>query len=327
MTGRQLRALLFAFVVLALEFSFAQAPTGTIAGVVTDATGAVVVNAPVNVINKETGASRALLTGPDGTYNVPSLPAATYSVKVVMPGFTTMMREATVETGGTTTVDIRLQVGATRDVVTVEAATAQMEYEHHAIEGVITQEQIEDLPLNGRSFLQLASIQPGVTISPGTTSQYNSLFSVSILGGDSGKTAITVDGGNTRNPIEGGSQMNFSQEVVKEFQLSAANFDLSTGITSVGAINVVTRSGGNQFHGSGYFFFRDHNMAAYPGLKRNPLAPDPFFARRNPGFSVERADQEGPPVLLRQLRIYEPDAGGDRAARSAVGRRTGRQLP
>ena len=80
--------------------------------------------------------------------------------------------------------------------------------------------------------------------------------------------------------------MNFSQEVVKEFQLSAANFDLSTGITSVGAINMVTRSGGNQFHGSGYFFFRDHNMSAYPGLRRNPLALDPFFARRNPGFSV-----------------------------------------
>ena len=101
---------------------------------------------------------------------------------------------------------------------------------------------------------------------PGTTSQYNSLFSVSILGGASNKTAITVDGGNVRNSIEGDTGMNFSQEVVQEFQLSSSNFDLSTGITSVGAVNIVTRTGGNDYHGSGYFFFRDHNMAAYPGL-------------------------------------------------------------
>jgi hypothetical protein len=286
MTGRQLRVLLFVLAVFALGLSFAQAPTGTIAGVVTDASGGIVPNAPVTVTNKDTGTTRSVLTGADGGFSAPSLAAGTYTVKVSMPGFSTMQRDATVETGATTTVDIKLQVGATRDMISVEAATTQMEYETHAIDSVITREKIENLPLNGRSFLQLASIQPGVTISPGTTSQYNSLFSVSILGGATNQTAITVDGGNTRNAIEGGSQMNFSQEVVKEFQLSAANFDLSTGITSVGAINMVTRSGGNQFHGSGYFFFRDHNMAAYPGLNRNPLSPDPFFARRNPGFSV-----------------------------------------
>src|SRR5262249_16686537 len=73
---------------------------------------------------------------------------------------------------------------------------------------------------------------------------------------------------------------------VQEFQLSAVNFDLSTGIAAGGAINVVTRSGTNDWHGSGYYYFRDHNMAAYPGLRRNPLAPDPFFARPNPGVTL-----------------------------------------
>ena len=119
---------------------------------------------------------------------------------------------------------------------------------------MITRQKIQELPLNGRSFLNLANLEPGVTVSPGTTSQYNALFSVSILGGDSSKTAITVDGGNTRNSIEGGSSMNFSQEVVQEFQLSSANFDLSTGITSVGAINVVTRSGNHQPPAAGTSF-------------------------------------------------------------------------
>src|SRR5262245_23674885 len=113
--------------------------------------------------------------------------------------------------------------------------------------GVLSRQKIQELPLNGRSFLQLAFLEPGVTASPGTTSQYNSLFSVSVLGGDSNKTAITVDGGNVRNSIEGNTGMNFSQEVVQEFQLSSSNFDLSTGITSVGAVNIVTRTGGNDF--------------------------------------------------------------------------------
>ncbi len=149
--------------------------------------------------------------------------------------------------------------------------------------GVITRQKIQELPLNGRSFLQLAFLEPGVTASPGSTSQYNSLFSVSILGGDANKTAITVDGGNIRNNIEGNTGMNFSQEVVEEFQLSSANFDLSTGITSVGAVNIVTRTGTNDLRGSGYFFFRNNEMAAYPALRRDALEPDPEFSRRNPG--------------------------------------------
>ncbi len=264
---------------------FAQAPVGTISGVVGDESGAIIPNASVKIRNKETGAERDLMSNAEGAFSAPSLPAGTYEVRVELKGFRTVIREATVETGLTTTADIRLPIGQTSEVVNVEAATAQVEYEKHAVDGVVTRQQIQDLPLNGRSFMQLASIEPGVTIGTGTTSQYNALFSVSILGGDSGKTAISVDGGAIRDTIEGsGTSMNFSQEVVQEFQVSSVNFDLSTDITSVGSVNVVTRGGSNQFHGAGYYYFRDHNMAAYPSLVRNPLVPNPFFARRNPGF-------------------------------------------
>ena len=276
----------------------AQVPTGTISGVVQDESGALVPGAQVTITNKATGAARTLTTGQEGAYSATLLPAGTYEVRATMAGFRTLLRDATIETGSTTTVDMRLQVGQSKEVVTVEAATAQVEYERHTIDGVINRQKIQELPLNGRSFLQLAFLEPGVTVGPGTTSQYNSLFSVSVLGGDSSKTAITVDGGNVRNVIEGQTGMNFSQEVVQEFQLSSANFDLSTGITSVGSVNIVTRTGGNDFHGSGYFFFRDHNMSAYPGLKRNPLSPDPFFARRNPGFWI------GGPVLKDRLFFF-----------------------
>jgi Carboxypeptidase regulatory-like domain len=265
--------------------AFAQAPAGTISGMVADESGAIIPNASVKIRNKATGAERDLTSNAEGAFSAPSLPAGVYEVRVELKGFRTVVREATVETGLTTTADMRLPIGQTSEVVNVEAATAQVEYEKHAIDGVVSREQIQDLPLNGRSFMQLASIEPGVTVGTGTTSQYNALFSVSILGGDSGKTAISVDGGAIRDVIEGsGTSMNLSQEVVQEFQVSSVNFDLSTDITSVGSVNVVTRSGSNQFHGAGYYYFRDHNMAAYPNLVRDPINSSPFFARRNPGF-------------------------------------------
>lgn len=263
---------------------FAQAPTGDIAGTVYDESGAVVPAATIAITNKDTGATRTFTTGATGSFSATSLQAGKYEVKVEIAGFRTLLREATVETGATTTVDIHMQVGATKDVVTVEGAAPLVEYERHTIDGVVTRQQIQNLPLNGRSFLQLAFLEPGVTVSAGNQGQYNRAFDVSILGGDSNLTRITVDGANIRDSVTGGTQQNFSQEIVQEFQVSSVNFDLSTGITAGGAVNVVSRTGTNEFHGSGFFFFRDHNMSAYPALQRDPTNPDPFFARRQTGF-------------------------------------------
>src|SRR5688572_25676556 len=188
----------------------------------------------------------------------PALAAGAHTVVAELTGFRTQRTEVTVATGRVVTVEMRMEVGAATEVVNVMATATHVETEDYAVTGVITRQKIQELPLNGRSFLQLAFLEPGVTASPGSTSQYNSLFSVSILGGDANKTAITVDGGNIRNNIEGDTGMNFSQEVVEEFQLSSANFDLSTGITSVGAVNIVTRTGSNDLRGSTYFFFRNN---------------------------------------------------------------------
>lgn len=295
--------------------ALSQVPTGTISGTVVDQSGAVIPNATVTIKNKATGAERKLTTDDGGSFAAPSLAAGDYEVTVQVKGFRTSLREYTVATGSTVRAEMQMEVGQQSEIVTVAAAgAAQINYESHSIDGVVTRQKIQELPLNGRSFLQLAFLEPGVTASPGTTSQYNSLFSVSILGGDSARTAITVDGGNVRNAIEGNTGMNFSQEVVQEFQLSSTNFDLSTGITSVGAVNIVTRTGGNQFHGSGYFFFRDHNMSAYPGLRRicqeagapalcnnaaeRKAIEDPFFARRNPGVWV------GGPIIKDRLFFF-----------------------
>ena len=278
---------------------FAQAPVGTITGTVANSSGAVVQNATVTVTNKANNETRNLKANESGLFSAPALAPGEYEVRASLEGFRTTQRDAQVIAGSTTTVDMQLTVGATREVVTVEAASAQINYESHAVAGLISRESIQDLPLNGRSSLQLASLEPGVTVTPGATSQFNSMFNVTILGGAGGNGArITIDGGVINDEVEGNSSMNFSQEIVQEFQLSSVNFDASTGVGSTGAINIVTRSGGNDFHGSGFYYYRDHNMSSYPGLVRSVTNPSPFFQRKNPGFWI------GGPILKNKLFYF-----------------------
>src|SRR5271166_5148209 len=279
--------------------AFAQAPTGIITATITAESGAVIPNANIVITHKATGSVRTVAASTAGLFTAPALPAGLYEVRVELSGFKTLVRDATVEVGSTTTVNLQMQLGGTKDIVNVEAATAAVNYESHAIEGVIERNTIQELPLNGRSFMQLASLEPGVTVSAGTTAQFNTLFTVSVLGAGN-HTVFTVDGGNISDNIDtsgGISSMNFSQETVQEFQLSSANFDISTPIAGGGAINIVTRSGSNDFHGSAYFFYRDHNMAAYPNLLRVGPA-NPFFIRRNPGAAI------GGPIIKDKLFFF-----------------------
>ena len=269
----------------------------------TDDSGAVIPNATVTIVNKATNGARTATTNAEGFYSAPALAAGDYEVKAELKGFKTLVRPATVQIGESTQVNMPMSLGATTEVVTVEAATAQINYESHNIQGVIPRSTIQDLPLNGRSYLQLAQLEPGVTVSTGTVAQFNVLFTVSVLGAGN-RTAVTIDGGNVSDNIDVGggmSSMNFSQDMVQEFQISEVNFDLATPIAAGGAINVVTRSGSNDWHGSAIFFYRDHNMAAYPNLQRIPAGAESILRAPQPRRFPRRADHQGQAVLLLQL--------------------------
>jgi hypothetical protein len=243
--------------------------------------------ASVTVTNKDTGLTRSMTTSAEGIFSAASLPAGNYTVKASATGFRTLEVNAVVQTGQVTTVDVELQLGTETEVINVQGEAAQINYDSHEISGVITHEDIQNLPVNGRSFLQLSMLEPGVSVSPNNVGQYNKQFDVSILGASSANNSvrITVDGATVQDSITGGTQQNFSQEVIQEFQLSSTNFDLSTGIGAGGAINVVTRSGGNDFHGSAFIFYRDHNMSGFPFLVHEPGEPNsPYFARQQYGF-------------------------------------------
>ena len=197
------------------------------------------------------------------------------------------MGEAVLEAGSTTEVNLVMQVGAGTESLTIEGTTPQIQYESHEVNGRITRLQIDGLPVNGRNYLEFIKLEPGAQPPVKTTANRILMPLLGSPVGNAGRaTRITVDGGSVMEVGNGGSALGFSQEVVQEFQVSTVNMDISGSSTASGAVNVATRSGTNELHGSGFFFFRDHHLAAYPALHRNPFNPDPFFQRKQFGLSL-----------------------------------------
>lgn len=279
--------MLFLSLLVAVCPTHAQAPSGTLAGVVMDPAGAPVAGARITIINRDNGLTRNLTTFGEGDYSGAALPPGVYRITVEAAGFSRLQLPATIVAGTTTTVNFTLQVGAVGEEVMVSGATPLLHYDQHQVGGLITREQIENLPLNGRNFLELAKLEPGVTTPTRVT---GNRAMVPVLGSphqnNGSGTRVTVDGGSIMAVLTGGSAMAFSQEAVREFQLTSANFDLSTGGTASGAINIVTRSGGNELHGGAFYFYRDHNFAAYPAISRDPSNPNPFFQRSQFGLNM-----------------------------------------
>jgi hypothetical protein len=263
----------------------AQNPTGSIRGTVTDEQGAVLPKAAVTITNKATGDVRKTTSGEDGTYGVENLLPGDYDVKIEGSGFSTVTQMVTVQVGNASNGNVTLRAGAANVVVDVVSEAPIIDKTDYKIDGVVTRQKIDALPLNGRNFLQLALLEPGVGVSTKNPGAQNNLFNVSIGGANSALTRLTVDGASILDPVCGGAAQNFSTETIQEFQISTFNFDLSTGVTSVGSINIVSRTGTNQYHGNAFLFFRDHSISAVPTIFRDPHNLDPFFRRYQYGGS------------------------------------------
>jgi hypothetical protein len=192
--------------------ALAQAPTGTIAGVARDPSGAAVARAQVKLISQTVGLARTAVTSEQGDYSFPVLLAGEYEVSVETAGFQRMVRQAVVEAGATTTTDFALRVGEVTETVTVDGASPQMHYDSHVVGGLVTRDQIETLPLNGRSFLELAKLEPGVQPPTHSNTNRTLLPVLGAPGSSVGGTRFTADGGSVTSIGAGGSQMGFSQE-------------------------------------------------------------------------------------------------------------------
>ena len=249
--------------------------TGSIVGTVTDQSGAVVPGANVSIINKATEQQLNLTANSAGLYQSGPLTPGEYTVRVGAPGFTTTEIHLTVQVDNTASGNVALSVGATTTTVQVEATGTQVNTEQATVQGVITTQQIENLPINGRNFLQLAQLEPGVQIQDGAVFDptKNGFSSIS-FGGRYGRTArIEVDGGDISDENVGTTTMNIPASAIQEFQVEQSSLDLSSGMTSSGAVNISTRSGSNALHGEAFDYGRWHDLAAR-------VAPEDLFFRR-----------------------------------------------
>ena len=290
--------IVFTLFVLLQNTLLAQAPEGTIRGVVRDVTGAVVTKTTLRVRQPQFGDGRVVGTNVNGQYYITNLEPGDYEIEAFAPGFNTEVQNVRLLVGDQLTVNFQLHPGSVHERVLVSGQTSGINTSEFAVNGSVSQVQIQNLPLNGRNFLELARLEPGVSVvsvtNPGAFA--NNYSRVSIAGAQYLLTQVSVDGVAVNDRMNGGTSQNFSQETVQEFQVERFSFDPASAMSGAGGINIVTRHGTNNLHGAAFFFYRDHNMAAYPGLRRDLKHPDPFFARKQSGFRLG-----GP---LRKDRIF-----------------------
>jgi hypothetical protein len=238
--------------------------SGGIQGTILDPNGAVVSSAKVTVTSKTTGQKTTPEVTGTGDYNSGTLIPGTYLVRVEAAGFKAVEKAIVVQVGVVSNGNIKLEIGSSSTVIEVEGSTVSVSTEQATVSGVLTKEQIENLPINGRNFLDLAQLEPGVQIQDGNNFDPTKVGYSSIsFGGRFGRTArIEVDGVDVSDETVGTTTMNIPASALEEFQLSQSSLDLSNELTSSGSVNVVTRSGTNDFHGQAFGLFRDSSMAA-----------------------------------------------------------------
>lgn len=280
---RALIAVLLAKVFFLLcGISHAQQPTGSITGLVTDPSGAVVPGAAVTITNQAAQSTIGLKTTSGGAFTAASLLPGGYEVRVTNQGFKTTIVEVTVEVGRVTPIEIHLEVGKITETVSVEAHPVAVNPVQTSLEGVVTTDLIRNLPLNGRNFLDLGQMEPGVQIQDGgnfdsSKQQYVGLS----IGGSSGRTTrVTLDGIDISDEGVGTTTLNISQDAIQEFQISRSSLDVSTDLTDTGAVNIVTKRGSNDVHGDAFFFLRSNVFAARIGQESS------HFDREQIGFDV-----------------------------------------
>ena len=267
-----MRLLLSAVLVLLVVAPFSgQTNKGGIGGTVSDANGAQIAGATVTVTNLGTGQKVTVTTGESGTYSVQSLDPVTYSVAVEAKGFKKAVIEPIkVDTAGVATANVTLETGSISEQVMITADAALINGDSGTTSHTITSRQLQDVPLNNRSVLDLALTAPNVTGDAGsedpdvTSGQPVPGFNLNLNGGRAGSTAILADGVNNTGVGIARAVVSFTPETVQEFTVQTSAYSAEFGNTSGGVINATTKSGTNNFNGVALWYHRNPALNAVP---------------------------------------------------------------
>ncbi|PYQ22160.1 MAG: hypothetical protein DMF81_13140, partial [Acidobacteria bacterium] len=257
------RLRLWAITLLALATAapgFAQGTTGTLEGKISDEQGLALPGVSVTAQNTETGFQRSSTSDATGTFRIPGLPVGTYEVKTELTGFAAQARRTSVAVSATSTVDFRMTVATKAEEVTVLAEAPLIDVKQTGVGQIITAAQIANLPLNGRQFANLAALVPGVSLGFHTDPTKSTQFAPQVSGGGGRNINYLIDGGDNNDDTVGGLVQLFPLDSIGEFNFETQRFRADTGRANGGTIKVVTKSGTNEFRGSGFEFFRDKSL-------------------------------------------------------------------
>ncbi len=262
--------------------------SGDITGTVTDSAGGVLVKATVTVTDAQTGLKRTATVNSSGQFRVTGLSPATYDVSAEMSGFATGIRKGvTVGVGQVVVSDFQLKPSAVSTVVEVTGQPPVVETERGSQADTITQQYIMDLPIDRRDYLTFTLLAPGVSDSTRLAGDQDFRVKqtpqsgLSFYGSNGRGNSVTVDGGETSGD-SGGERLTVSQDAVQEFQINRSNYAADLGMATGASINIVTKSGTNNMHGSAYGFFRDQALDTRdPFAFNSALAPDPTYDNFN----------------------------------------------
>ncbi|MEO6239463.1 MAG: TonB-dependent receptor [Vicinamibacterales bacterium] len=296
---RTRRLLLAAFSLLVtVTAAAAQQTTGTIAGRVLDEQKAAVPGATVTAKNDNTGFSRSEVSDAEGLYRITGLPVGSYAVSIEMSGFQPQKRDVPVNVSETVTTDFAVRIAQLSESVTVKAETPLVDTTSSAVGGVVDVRRVENLPLNGRQFANLAVTIPGVGLGYHSDPTKSTQFSPQINGGNGRNVNYQIDGGDNNDDTVGGLLQLFPLEAIQEFNFLTSRYKAEYGRSNGGVMNIVTKSGTNEFRGSAFELLRDKSMNARTETERRSAIAKQDYRRNQFGGSV------GGPILQNRAHFF-----------------------
>jgi hypothetical protein len=260
---------------------YAQAPTGQITGTISDPSGAVVAGAVVTLVNSATNVRRESIANEEGLFTIPALPPGIYNIQIEAKGFPRQSREnVELQVGQVARIDFSLQIGNVAETIQVTGGAPVIDADTASLGTVIENRRIVDLPLNGRNYLQLASLAPGATTYGPASSQgqqrmggARNSFSLNVAGQRVHYNHYTLDGIENTDPNFNTYLLLPSIDALQEFKVESGIFQAEYG-RAIAQINVSTKSGTNRIHGAAFEFLRNSALDAknlWPSQERPPV--------------------------------------------------------
>src|SRR5258706_5579970 len=261
---RSIRVLLVVVAVVACVIvgntAIAQTSAGSLSGRVTDSTGGALPGVTITATNGKTGYSRSVVTESDGHYNFSSLLVGTYNVTAELSGFATVTtRNVEVQVASERTVNVSMKQAAVSEQITV-TAEAPLVSTTPAIGTIVSQQEIQNLPLNGRQFANLGSLAPGTTLSVNSDPTKPGQLTIALNGGSGRNVNFLVDGGDNTDDTIGGALQNYNIEAVQEFNIQTQQYKAEYGRTTGGLLTGGTKSGTNDIEGNADEVYRDKSL-------------------------------------------------------------------